>query len=505
MGTGRALRTLALLAGIYLIGVVLLAAVGLADWLVILALPALGVDGVKLLLASLVLVAAVLGGAAQLRVARGSDGRGVPVTPEQQPELWQAVRATAQLAGSRAPDVIVLTGGVEAVVSEDCRLLGLLPATRRLRLGLPLLLGLDRARLGAVLAAEFARYGAGPAQAAVRGRDGMVRIAAALEENAAAADSSWSRVLRTHAGPYRRYARFCLRATFAAVRGQEVAADLAAVRIAGRDTTAAALREVAALRAAHAHYHAAYALRAASVRLLPPPGEILGGLRRFLAEEGRQAELALLRQQPAWEEVRSPDGRATSAERVWLVESLADDGRGLPAAEPAAGLLRCVDRLLPSVERAVLEDRLTRLARVSWEELAAAVMEEEAKSGTYALRSAVADITGRPTTMGAVLDALDGGALAARFSREELHRSLLLYVAGALVAAGRASWELSWAYSDAQAPWVRLPAGWDSLPAALEAATLPEGGTGALRGLLVGAVRDTADAADAVGAEAGGV
>ncbi|MFD5554239.1 hypothetical protein ACFWIA_10400 [Streptomyces sp. NPDC127068] len=54
--------------------------------------------------------------------------------------------------GSGTPSEIVLTADPGASVTEDARFFALVPGTRRLHLGLPLLLGLDEAQVRAVLA-----------------------------------------------------------------------------------------------------------------------------------------------------------------------------------------------------------------------------------------------------------------------------------------------------------------------------------------------------------------
>jgi hypothetical protein len=59
---------------------------------------------------------------------------------------------------------------------------------------------------------------------------------------------------------YVRYARFSMKVSQSVARRQELAADRAAVRLAGRNTTAAALRQIPLLDAAHGHYVDTYAL-----------------------------------------------------------------------------------------------------------------------------------------------------------------------------------------------------------------------------------------------------
>ncbi|MCZ9338236.1 M48 family metallopeptidase, partial [Streptomyces sp. TRM76130] len=83
---------------------------------------------------------------------------GLPVTEADEPALWRTVRELADQVGTRAPSRIALTPDVNAAVSEDARLLGLLPGPRRLYLGVPLLQGLTEAQLRSVLAHELGHY-----------------------------------------------------------------------------------------------------------------------------------------------------------------------------------------------------------------------------------------------------------------------------------------------------------------------------------------------------------
>ncbi|MGW7027342.1 M48 family metallopeptidase [Streptomyces xanthophaeus] len=152
----RASRALVLLAGFYLLGLVLLAVLAAADYAAVTGLH--GPAAVKVLIVSVVLSVPIVRGMFMLRTPKGEPPAGVPVTEAQEPALWQAVREIAQQVGTRAPDEIVLVDEVNAAVSEDARLLGLRSGTRRLYLGLPLMTGLDEMQLRAVLAHEMGHY-----------------------------------------------------------------------------------------------------------------------------------------------------------------------------------------------------------------------------------------------------------------------------------------------------------------------------------------------------------
>ncbi|MFD0381717.1 M48 family metallopeptidase [Streptomyces stramineus] len=238
----------------------------------------------------------VLRGAFALGASTGGDKEALPVTEADQPELWAAVRSLAERSGTRPPDEILLTGEVNAAVSEDARLLGLLPGRRRLYLGVPLLTGLNEPQLHSVIAHELGHYGNADTRLAGitrRGRDCVLRTVAAFQEQerkrigkeASRQEKADAKRLRKGkqargvdtgrtglryrlmAKPFQAYALFYLRAS-SGVGRQELAADRMAVRVAGRDATASALREIAALDAAHDFYQSRYALLGVEAGLL---------------------------------------------------------------------------------------------------------------------------------------------------------------------------------------------------------------------------------------------
>ncbi|MEU5048160.1 M48 family metalloprotease [Streptomyces sp. NPDC021096] len=427
-----------------------------------------------------------------------SDIAGLPVTDAEQPELWRTVRSLAERVGTRAPDAVLLTGDANAGVCEDTRLLGLLPGPRSLCIGVPLLTGLTEPQLHAVLAHELAHYGNADTRLAGithRGRDSVLRTVKAFQERerkridkersrqekAAAKAIAKGREAKevntgragfTHrmmARPFVAYARVCLRATHGAGRAQELAADRTAARIAGRDATASALRETAALDAAHDFYMSRYATMGVPAGLLPPPGEVFGGLRRLLAAPGRQENLAELRGEPPAGETSPYDTHPSPADRVRLIEALPDDGRAAAPARPALALLRDADRVLRELESAVLTPEALALERADWPELTHRSMHaltvEEARALREALTatpgagasSATADLT-------AFLDAVDAGRLwqiadrlpkspeaaratgraAREFLRPALHCGLYNLTELALAETAGARWELSW-------------------------------------------------------------
>ncbi|MGW7550593.1 M48 family metallopeptidase, partial [Streptomyces rimosus] len=314
MGTSlRALRALILLAGFYVLALAVLAlltgaALAARAW-------APPVAALTVTVLCVLLGLPVLRGVFTLGVAggnhKGGSGNGVPeteglaVSDAEQPELWRAVRSLAERTGTRAPDAILLTEEVNAAVREDARLLGLLPGRRRLYLGVPLLIGLTEPQLHSVIAHELGHYGNADTRLAgmtLRGRDSVLRTVEGFQApRRKLRDRAWARQGRSAgeavrkgrsidlggggrtgfgygsmARPFKAYARFYLRATNSVGRGQELAADRVAARVAGRDATASALREIAVLDVVHDFYLNEYVALGARAALLPPPGEVCG-------------------------------------------------------------------------------------------------------------------------------------------------------------------------------------------------------------------------------------
>ncbi|WKK23434.1 M48 family metalloprotease [Streptomyces olivoreticuli] len=525
----RALRALVLLAGFYLLGLFVLgvfAGLGFAtyQW-------TSSVIALKLCIVLGLLAIPVVRGMFMLRTPEDDGESGLTVTEAQQPLLWSTVREVAEAAGTRPPDELVLTGDVNAAVSENARLLGLLPGRRRLYIGVPLMTGLTEIQLRAVLAHEFGHYGNADTRLSaitLRGRHSVARTVNAFMERAenrvdkerARQEKAAGKALRKGreakevdtrgvgfgyrlmARPFIAYGSFYLRATQSAGRRQELAADRTAARIAGRDAAASALREVAVLGAAHDCYLGDYASAGAPAGLLPPHGQFYGGLRHLLAEPGRQSELDGMRCDLPEAEASPYDAHPPVTERIRLLQALPDDGRATrPPERHALALLHDPERVYADLETATFAPEALAMRRAQWPELVhygrRARYEEEAGP----LRRAAADATGGAPTLRALLDAADAGALwriaerlpkseaagrasgraAREFVRPSLRRGLARLLVLELVDARLAWWELSWA----DPARLHLPEGYEELiPAALDAAVADSPDTAPLRALL---------------------
>ncbi|MEN2416837.1 M48 family metallopeptidase [Streptomyces rimosus] len=560
MGTSlRALRALILLAGFYVLALAVLAlltgaALAARAW----APPAaaLTVTVLCALLGLPVLRGVFTLGSAGGNSKRGS-GSGVPetegpaVTDAEQPELWRAVRSLAERTGTRAPDAILLTEEVNAAVREDARLLGLLPGRRRLYLGVPLLIGLTEPQLHSVIAHELGHYGNADTRLAgitLRGRDSVLRTVEGFQApRRKLRGRAWARQGRpageavregrsidlggggrtgfgygSMARPFQAYARFYLRATNSVGRGQELAADRVAARVAGRDATASALREIAVLDVVHDFYLNEYVALGARAALLPPPGEVCGGVRHLLADPELRSDLAELRGEPGPGNGSPYDSHPPVAERVRLIEALPDDGRAADPARPALALLREPGRLLVELERVLLTPEALAMERADWPELIHRATHALAEADAEALRTALSEAdakmvrtlpmdareprdsaAGAAWDLAALLDAIDAGRLwqvadhlpkspeaaraSGRAAREFLRPALECGTRSlaelALVEAAGARWTLSWSTPTR----LRLPEERDltePLAAAVRAALADDPDTAPLRALL---------------------
>ncbi|WP_043503656.1 M48 family metalloprotease [Streptomyces glaucescens] len=525
--TLRALRALVLLAGFYLLGFVMLGALAAVDWAF--AEAGVGALTAKIWFISALVALPIVQGMFALRAPKDEPPPGLSVTPEREPGLWAAVRELAELTGTRAPDEIVLTGDVNAAVAEDTRLLGLLPGRRRMYVGLPLMAGLNEPQLRSVLAHEFGHYTHHDTRLTaltLRGRRQVLRTVANLHERsqekaareqarlerknarriargkkAAAVDPGPAGLsYRLAAKPFLWYGTFYLRTSQGVARQQELAADLAAARVAGRDATASALREIPVLDAAHDFYMQSYATLGTGAGLLPPPGEVFGGLRRLLA--ARAAELDELRAGLPEQEQSPYDSHPPIAERVARIEELPDDGRTPAGARPALALLTDPARAFADLAAAVLTPEAQRLNRAAdWPDLVHRSMLRQAEQDAEPLRRAVAETQGGDGSLAAFLDAADAGRLwqladllpkspeaqaatgraAREFARPRLRARLARLVTVELARQGRAHWELSWT----EAARLRLPDGHEAwLKQALDAVVNDIPDTTELRRLL---------------------
>ncbi|MFD8915078.1 M48 family metalloprotease [Streptomyces sp. NPDC059575] len=550
----RAALALVLLAGFYLLAVLILAAVAALD-VILTRGPGFTIVTLEGYLGSVAIAWCVV---RVVVLSRGRpDGReeipGLSLTPQEQPELWARVYDLAERVGTRPPARIQLVPGAVAMVQEDARWLGLVAGERRLFLGAALLIGLPEDELDAVLGHELGHYAHHDTRLAnlvwaLRSR--LLHTVRTLRERAAHEEAEQKKAFATRdarrraagktpaarrepkRGPdhylaivFCAYAQLCLRLTEAVSRREEYAADLAAARVAGRDTTAAALRRIPVLDAADDLCQRAYVMMGWKAGLLPPEGQFHGGLALLLADGTRRAELEALAREPLPREEsreRSPyDSHPPTADRIAALEALPDDGRGTPfVRRPASALLREPDAVLAALERAVLSRETLAMRRVPWAELPSQTRRESWAREADPLLLAVTEVaaargvaTYAATRLDILLDLLDLGLLhevadrlplseqAARskgrarreFARTAFRSALHHLALLTALDAGLCRWDLCWAGPPVQH---QEPHGFtEALEEALDHASADRPHTAPLRALLsVGAHFPSANA-----------
>ncbi|MFC1400668.1 MULTISPECIES: M48 family metallopeptidase [Streptacidiphilus] len=498
--SSRAVRAAGLLVGFYAMGFGLLALLLAIDYLVLDA----GDPSPRLVFYALGFSA--LAGVPILRgifFTRGNRMRkppGVRVTRFEQPVLWQRVEVLAQAMGTRPPKEIWITADVNAAVHEESWLLGLIPGKRRMLLGAPLLIGLTPAQFDAVVGHELGHYSnqdtrlAGLVQ---RGRDSMTNTLRAFHggNNLSAALFAL----------YKSYAERYLRTTQAISREQERAADLAAVRIAGRDNAASALRQIPALDAGFDFYLGHYAASASELGLLPHTDEFIGGFRHLLADPERIEELDAIRRDLPKRAASPYDSHPPMDERVAAIEALPEDGRGRDSGS-ATEFLHLPAPLFGAVARSAWKPENNGKQQVDWATLLHTAGRARALEQAGPLLSAAAVVSGGSPTLMQVLEVVDRGGLASlcdrlpepkiakgttgrlrdEHLRTDLGKRLRSLVEVTVADAGRGGWPLSWSHSHRfELRTELLPEGFaDRLQPAVEAVVAGRPSTSQLR-LLV--------------------
>ncbi len=164
--------------------------------------------------------------------------------------LWDRVDCLARSAGTRPPAELRLTAEPNAGVVEETRWLGLLPVTRRMYLGIPLLYALPPRQLDAVICHELGHYRRGHTRAgAVCYRahvaaslmvDGLAMVRA--RRDSARRRNAVSRVVsEANYQLVSHYTKAYHRLSAATARSQEFQADAKAAETTDAHTTAAAL------------------------------------------------------------------------------------------------------------------------------------------------------------------------------------------------------------------------------------------------------------------------
>jgi len=338
--TIRALIAVALLSGFYALAVAVVVGLGFAVYEV----GAHGLHGALLVkLGFLALVVAIAIGKGVLGRRRPDRPTGFPVTEQSQPVLCEEVRRIADLAKTRAPDEIRLVPIVNAAVSESSGWLGLRRGTRRMYVGVPLLIGLTADQLRSVLAHELGHYsGRHTALSSItyRGKESMGRVIRELGP-----DSLTAKLFGL-------YARLYLAVSHSVNRRQELEADELSAELVGSETASAALRQLPPLDAAWELFLKGYADLGADLNRRP--SDLFEGFEKLWASPVRQSQLAELRDSLPEPQRSVYDTHPTISERVARLSAL-----GRPSAPdrsgPALGLITDPERTLHGVQELAYE------------------------------------------------------------------------------------------------------------------------------------------------------
>ncbi|HET9656302.1 MAG TPA: M48 family metallopeptidase [Kineosporiaceae bacterium] len=431
----RAVLAVTMLAGFYVLATGILAALAGFTWWAWNEHP--GTVAAKLSVVTVVAAWTVGLGLFRAVRARPELPDGIPLTADQAPELWQSVQELAGIAGTEPPAEIVLVEDVNAAVSEDSRLLGLIGGRRRLFLGIPLLVGLDVTQLRSVLAHELGHYSGRHTRLGAVNYRGRVAIVGTLSELTGLA--AWL---------LRQYAKLYFVVEAAVSRRQELEADQASASAVGAQAAAGALSEIPVLAAAWNFYLEAYVASAWEDGIAPE--DLFGGFTALLA--GRTDELTRLRGEQLPEEHSPWDSHPPIAVRVAALSGMAGPDQARDT-RPAHTLVPQFERHCGELTRrlAAAQDKTL----TAWPALTAAAVAGVQQRQADIVYRAVARV-GRTATgdlaglIGLIRDGRSGELARDLFPQpaegpaEVLAEPVELLLCVAAVQAGLAHWQHSW-------------------------------------------------------------
>ncbi|MGY4644094.1 M48 family metallopeptidase [Cellulomonas sp. URHB0016] len=440
--TFRAALSLLLLAGFYVVALAMIAGLGLLSAFAFRS--GAGTGGAKLAFVALAAGIAVVAALVQVARSRPQPEPGLQVSRANAPALWAELDQLAVVAQTRVPDEIRLVPDVNAAVSEDARLLGLVPGRRRLYLGVPLVQALDVSQLRSVLAHELGHYSRSHTRLGPLTYRGRVAIGATLDA------LSGNIVVWALKG----YARLYLLVSASVSRRQELEADDLSVRVAGRSVAQGTLKELPLVDRAWSFYGGSYLDAGWENGLAPTAAGFFGGFGSLLAARGD--ELATMRQDAPPAEQSRWDSHPSIAARVAAMEGMPDVAV-VRDTRPATSLVPGFENAAAALAEQVVAfgDRV----RLDWDAFTAASVAQAQQRTADTVYRAVARLTGRPrATLATVLDVVGAGRL------DEVVRSLGLdpaqgpdedgdtpaglvlgvVVRSAAVQAGIGRWQHSW-------------------------------------------------------------
>ena len=437
--TVRAALSVLMLLGFYVLALAMVVGLG---WLAVLGFQGdHGPAAAKLAFLTVAVAVAIVVALWRVATARPEPEQGLALTPQQAPQLWHLVRELSAVAQTRMPDEILLIPIVNAAVSEDTKLLGLVGGRRRLYLGVPLLQALSVAQLRSVLAHELGHYSGRHTRLgaiAYRGRAAILATIGQLSGNIV----GWL---------LKQYAKLYLLVAAAVNRRQELEADELSVQVAGRAVAQHTLRELPVIEAAWGFYEHRYIDPGWEAGYAPTPGDFFGGFSGLL--RARADELAELRQAPPPTEQSRWDSHPSIAVRVAAMDGMPDVPVGADTRY-ATDLVPMFDSAAEAVAKRAV--RFGGRTQLPWDQFTAvAVLVQEQRQADLIYRAAARLAGSATANLGTVFGLVHAGRLgelAAEFfpdaTRQEAAArfvapmTLLLRVAA--VRSGVATWRHSW-------------------------------------------------------------
>ncbi|MDG4804831.1 M48 family metallopeptidase [Micromonospora sp. WMMD980] len=436
--TYRALASVVMLIGFYVVALLQLAAViALGIWLFG---HTSGIVTGKLLLPLVVALGAVGVGMWKAIRTRNEPAPGLVLDERAAPRLWATVRELATAVGTRAPDEIRLVPEVNAAVGEQSRLLGLVGGRRTLYVGLPLLQAMRMDQFRSVLAHELGHYSGRHTRLGGVAYRGRLAIEETIERISPRNPIGWV---------FKGYSLLYLMVDNAASRRQELEADRASVALAGTEAATSALRTLPALDAAWAFYTRRYVESGWSAGLAPD--DLFGGFAELL--DARREEIDALRENAPEREPSRWDTHPPIGVRVAAMTAAPPTTAGADD-QPARTLLADVAAAGRQLQALVVEHGSRRV--LPWPEFVAESVAADVQRRADNLYRAVGRFTGTPAPgLPTVLDLVRAGRLgefAEQLFDGATRKEAAAAFAGpmetlldhAAVRSGRARWQLSW-------------------------------------------------------------
>jgi hypothetical protein len=328
---------------------------------------------------------------------------------------------------TRQPDDILLVPEVNAAVTERTRLLGLIGGRRTMLIGVPLLQAFSVAQLRSVLAHELGHFSGSHTRLGPIAYRGRLAVVGTVQNLGAA------RIL------FEPYARLYLMVEAAVSRRQELEADQASVRLAGRRTAQSALRDLPVLDAAWDFYFGRYVAPGWEVGYAP--NDIFGGFGAMLRD--RAGELAALRAEAPSSKTSRYDSHPPIAARIAAMDSMPD--------APAFVDTRPARVLVPNFEQACAAlatsaFKIGNRSVVPWDRFTGLAMASALQEAADEVYRAVARVTGGRADLGAVLDLAETGRLGTISGplAQDQPAALAVLVRLAAIRSGAAYWRHSW-------------------------------------------------------------